>query len=469
MLGVLEEVEAVHQALAELGYPVVRVPLLPPLEQVRKTLQSLKADIVFNLFEGFEGKPETEAAVAGMLSELRLRHTGCPGPALSLALDKEKTKALLESVGIATPRHQVLSPETLASFHLSFPCIVKPRAEDASHGISEDSVVYDFASLDRQVTKVSELFGGSALVEEFVDGREFNVLVLGNNRPEVLPVSEIVYSLPPGMPRILTFAAKWQSQSLYYQHTQAHCPAEIGSELRDRIRDTALAAFRLTGCSGYARVDFRLDKEGTLKVIEMNPNPDISPSSGAARQARAAGMTYAQFIERIALLALEKPEEGARPRIRPMVEEDRPAIVEILQATPEFKPLEVEVAEEVIDEYLCDPSGSGYHILVAERGSSIIGYICYGPTPMTEGTWDLYWAAVARGEQGRGMGRILFATAEAKIREAGGRLAIIETSAKPGYERTIRMYLLLGYQVAGQIPDYYAPDDDKLILQKHLE
>ena len=306
LLGVLGEVKAVHQNLAESGYSVVRVPLMPPLEQLREKLENLEADLVFNLFEGFDGRPETEAIVADVLAELGLPYTGCPGSALALALDKVRAKALLETAAIATPEYQLLSPQTLSAFHLGFPCIVKPCGEDASHGLSENSVVGDAISLEKQVASVTELFGGKALVEEFADGREFNATILGVRELMVLPISEIAYSLPPGMPRILTFAAKWEPQSMYFQCTKAICPAEIDADMRERIVETALSVFRLLGCSGYARVDFRLDSEGGLKVIEVNPNPDISPGSGAARQAEAAGMTYQQFVEKLVLLALEK-------------------------------------------------------------------------------------------------------------------------------------------------------------------
>jgi len=305
VLGVIDEVEAVHQALAVSGYSVVRVPLRPPLNQVREVLAGLKADLVFNLFEGFDGQPETEAAVADILAELGLPYTGCPGHVLALALDKVRAKVALEAWGISTPRGQLLTPETLSTFHLSYPCIVKPCREDASHGLLPDSVVNDPTSLERQVTRVSQLFGGKALVEEFLEGREFNATVLGNEEPIVLPISEIVYTLPPMMPRICTFSAKWEPDSIYFQNTQVICPSEIGAEMREHIVETVLDVFRLLGCRGYARVDMRLDAEGRLRVLEVNPNPDISPGTGAARQAQAARMSYDQFIERIVMLALE--------------------------------------------------------------------------------------------------------------------------------------------------------------------
>ncbi len=309
VLGVLKEVDAVHQALSELGYSVTRVPLIPPLERVREQLGRLDADVVFNLFEGFDGSPETEAHVASIVSGLGLRHTGCKADAILLALHKAKSKLLLAAVGVESPRYQLLNSESISSFALSFPCIVKPNSEDASHGITEDSVVNGPRSLERQVKRICHLYEGWTLVEEYVEGREFNATVLGNTKLEVLPISEIAYSLPAGMPHILTYSAKWEPESTYYQCSEVICPAELGTEERERIEYVVVTAFSVLGCAGYARVDLRMDAAGRLKVIEVNPNPDISPDAGAARQARAAGMTYNEFIERIVLLALDGMEQ----------------------------------------------------------------------------------------------------------------------------------------------------------------
>lgn len=154
--------------------------------------------------------------------------------------------------------------------------------------------------------------------------------------------------------------------------------------------------------------------------------------------------------------------------IRTMTQDDKPAIMQILGRTPEFKPAEVVVAEEVIDSYLGDPCHSGYYILVAELNSTIAGYICYGPTPLTEGTWDMYWEAVAQEKRGWGIGGALMEAAEVEIKKAQGRLVIIETSATPEYQKTIRFHLGNGYEIIARIPDFYAPGDDKLMLQKRL-
>jgi D-alanine-D-alanine ligase len=307
--GVLNAVEAVCCALQELDYEVIRVPLAPPVEQAKDQLCKLDADLVFNLFEGFCGYPETEAEIPDILSALGMPYTGSPGKTLRLALDKVKTKILLKTSGINTPEFQLLDTSEIAAFHLSYPCIVKPPAEDASHGLSESSVVYGLASLKEQVACINNIYGSPALVEEFIDGREFNITVMGNSSLIALPISEIEYSLPQGSPRILTFDAKWQPDSLYFKGTSVVCPAEIGAEVKSQIRETSIDSFCLLGCHGYARVDMRLDDCGWLYVIEVNPNPDISPGSGAVRQAAAAGLSYTQFIEKIVGLALKKEED----------------------------------------------------------------------------------------------------------------------------------------------------------------
>ncbi len=305
VVSVLESVEAVHQALLELDFKVTLIPLALPTEQTEKILRDLDTDLVFNLFEGFSGYPETEALVPEILSNIGIPCTGCPAAALRVALNKAKTKEILRAHGIRTPDFQQLDPETVYKFRLGFPCIVKPCCEDASHGLSAESVVNDFATLERQIRLVSNSYGGDALVEEFIDGRELNATVLGNSECTVLPMSEIAYSLPSGMPRILTFAAKWEPDTPYFQGTKVICPADTGADERESIAEIARAAFRILGGKGYARVDMRMDQEGQLNVIEVNPNPDISPGTGAARQAGVAGMTYTQFIEKILQLALD--------------------------------------------------------------------------------------------------------------------------------------------------------------------
>jgi GNAT superfamily N-acetyltransferase len=152
--------------------------------------------------------------------------------------------------------------------------------------------------------------------------------------------------------------------------------------------------------------------------------------------------------------------------IRPMAAQDKPAIMHILQNTPEFNPLDLAVAEEVIDDYLQDTSGSGYYTLVAEVEGEILGYVCYGLNPMTVSTWDVYWIAVSHYSQGKGIGTKLLTTAEDNIWKAGGTLILVETSSTPAYDRTNRFYFRMGYTLDCQIVGYYGPGDDKIIYEK---
>jgi len=144
-----------------------------------------------------------------------------------------------------------------------------------------------------------------------------------------------------------------------------------------------------------------------------------------------------------------------KPNIRPMTSKDKPALMRILRVVPEFQSADLIVAEEVLDSFLHDPPNSGYHVLVAELGSAVAGYICYGPTPLTQG-------------KGQGIGRALLAFAECKIRESRGRLTLIETSSKPEYERTRHFHYLQGYELICSIADFYAPGEDKIILGKRF-
>jgi len=151
-----------------------------------------------------------------------------------------------------------------------------------------------------------------------------------------------------------------------------------------------------------------------------------------------------------------------------MSRRDKPALMQILKHTPEFRPDEVVVAEEVIEGYLRDREGTGYHALVAEDGSEIAGYICYGQTPCTTGTWDIYWIAVSGAQRGKGIGGALTKAAEEEIRQLQGRLILIETSSQPMYENTRRFYLGQKYEQVARIPDFYSEGDDLFIMQKRL-
>ena len=314
--GVLDAVASVCQALNALEYEVQVLALKPPLSQVKEELKQLSVDIVFNLFEGFDDSSESEAEVAYLLKKMRVCFSGSPGHALLLSQNKAVAKQVLRQHSIPTPDWQVLSPENVIlplnevkgknlHFGLTFPCIIKPLNTHASHGLSEKSVVEDFPALAKQASFIHRAYGQLALVEEFLPGREFCAMIMGNEHPTVFPIEEIVYTLPPGKPRILAYPAKWHPQDAYFRDTKVKCPAEVSQELRQKVETLALHSFLALGCRGYARVDVRQDKEGQLKVLDVNPNPDIGPGAGARLQAEAAGLDYPAFIGEILSLAKE--------------------------------------------------------------------------------------------------------------------------------------------------------------------
>ncbi len=300
---VLNTVIAVHKALGDNGYIVIDVPLAPPVGQAREMLKKMAADIVFNLFEGFCGYPLTESDIPDALVELGIPFTGCSASSIQQTLNKVDAKLVLNCAGIATPQYQLLTPDSISLFDIGYPCIVKPAYDDASHGLSAESVVRNSKSLKAQVEKISRIFEGKALVEQFIDGREFNATVLGDREFTVFPISEIRYDLPECLPPILTYDAKWNPQSLYFQSTNAECPATLTQTESDQIVKTAQKAFKVLVGRGYARIDMRMDLDGNIYVLEVNANPDISPQSGAALQACKMGLRYVQFIEKLVKLA----------------------------------------------------------------------------------------------------------------------------------------------------------------------
>lgn len=151
-----------------------------------------------------------------------------------------------------------------------------------------------------------------------------------------------------------------------------------------------------------------------------------------------------------------------------MIAADKPAVLNILKNTPQFLPEEIVVAEEVLDCYLDDPL-AGYFTMVAESEGQVTGYIEFGETPLTEGTWDIYWIAVSAGQKRKGIGAAMVAAVEKVIAQKRGRMVMAETSSKSNYAGTHRFYIAQGYRLAAQIPDYYAPGDDIMFFQKLLK
>jgi len=267
--------------------------------------------LVFNLCESVGGDSTLEATVPPILEELGFAYTGASGEAMALCQHKARAKALFERHGLTTPRYAVLdSPDQPCTVPL--PAIVKPVAEDASLGLSEDSVVRDAAGVARQVAYILERYRQPALVEEFIAGREFEVPVWGNDPPQAMPIIEIRYvGIEDPLRRFLTYEGKWVEDSFTYNHTQLVCPAPIEPGLQARLEAEALAAYRLTGCRDYARLDVR-ERAGVPYILEVNPNPSIYSFTPVLQ---AAGFGRPQLVDCIVRFAMERRSGhmGRRP------------------------------------------------------------------------------------------------------------------------------------------------------------
>jgi D-alanine-D-alanine ligase len=297
----------VHAALVELGYQTHRVAVHGSYEELADALAAFSpADtVIFNNCDGFGGSNQAAADVVRLIEEAGFKHTGASTAASELCIDKPRAKAALLARDIPTPRYQVFR-QACDEFRLAFPVIVKPAVEDGSMGIALESVVTTPNQLCQQVERVLTLYEEPALVEEFIAGRELAAAMLGNENIEILPIAEEDYSqIPNPLEWLLTYEAKWDAASPYYNNILARVPADLTPAEAETVRAAAEGAFRAIGLRDFGRVDIRL-QDGIPYIIDINELPDLAPDAGFWNSARAAGMTYPQMIDKIVKHALRR-------------------------------------------------------------------------------------------------------------------------------------------------------------------
>lgn len=302
--GVEDQVEAIRDALKRLGLEHRLFPLKDDVGSLVKALNVYKPDVVVNLCEGAFGDSHLEMNVPCILELLGIPYTGSPPLALGLCQDKGLTKDVLIANDIPTPNYRILRRFEDWKGGIDYPLFVKPLKEDASLGISQESFVRDDDELNKRVKYVIKHYKQPALVEKYVIGRELNVAVLGNERPKVLPISEILFGFP-NEPKVVSYSAKWFGDSDEYKMTRPVCPANLDPPVKDRAERVALEAYEALYCRDYARVDIRLKGDVPL-VLEVNPNPDISREAGFARSLKAAGIPFEEFMREIIFFASER-------------------------------------------------------------------------------------------------------------------------------------------------------------------
>jgi len=305
--------EHVVEILSADGFVTEAVGVTGDVFGAVESIKAFQPDVVFNLCESIGGDNRFEPLLPMLLDREGIAYTGSGPLTLSIALHKHKAKEILRARGVPTPEAIHLTAASEASrVSLPFPLIVKPSREDASVGISSQSVVNDRAALTRRVTHVLSHYRQPALVERYIEGREIYVSMLGRPAgvPEIFPFYEIDFSLmPANRPRIVSFEGKWVEGSDEFVGTKPVLCEDLTPELRAHVAEVALRAFSAMEIRDYARLDVRLatggPDAGTPFVIDVNPNCDLSDEAGGyAKAARAAGLGYDEVIRRIVELAL---------------------------------------------------------------------------------------------------------------------------------------------------------------------
>ncbi len=304
---VAADAACIRDALISRGYNATCLSVGDNLGDFLPSLLGSQPHVVFNLAETVLGESALESSVPRLLDFLHFPYTGSGPAAIELCLDKMRTKMALHARAIPSPGWQVFESAAPQPFSLTFPVIVKPLREDGSIGIHAGSVVSDAVGLQRQVQWVLDNYRQPALVEAYVGEREFNVSILGNEDPLVLPLCEIDFSsMPPEQPKIVSFRAKWNPESPEYRGSMPQCPAAISEALQRKIEAIALEAYNACGVRDYGRVDLRWDGQNDPVVIDVNPNPAISLDTGFVLSAQKGGLDYAEMLEKIVDYALQR-------------------------------------------------------------------------------------------------------------------------------------------------------------------
>ena len=305
---VKEEYDAIVKALRSERFRVRPVNLRENIANLERVVKRHPPDAVFNLVESFHDDADLEPAVAGFLELYRIPYTGASPLCLAICRRKGLMKQLLIANRVPTPRFLHLwEPLTTQRHGLHYPLIVKPAREDGSAGIEAASVVHDRPQLLARLEKVFAEFGAPVLVEEFIEGRELHVGVLGNDPPLVLPPLEYDFSeLPPDQPAIISYAAKWDPLQEVFHRVGSRCPADLSKRLLKRVEEVALRAYRVSGCRDYARLDIRLNRDNHVYVLEVNPNPDLTEGVSFMHYAEEAGHPFAQTLREIVEMAMAR-------------------------------------------------------------------------------------------------------------------------------------------------------------------
>ena len=296
-LDVLDQVSQIEEHLKMLGIEVYRKGITARFMDEMATLESEKPDFVFNLVESINNKGELNYFIPALLNMYSIPYSGNPLEAIFITSNKTLASKAMKDAGIKNPSLYLPSQYSLLTSGGKY--IVKPVWEDGSLGITDESVFECKPGFEK---KLQGLDDAHWFIEDFIDGREFNMSVLaGKDGPEVLPPAEIVFvNYNKNKPRIVDFKAKWEIDSFEYLNTVREFPGKnLNGKLEKNLKGAALACWHLFGLKGYARVDARTDSNENVYVIEINANPCISPDGGFVAATKEAGYPFIDVIQRI--------------------------------------------------------------------------------------------------------------------------------------------------------------------------
>ncbi|RPH53718.1 MAG: ATP-grasp domain-containing protein [Lysobacterales bacterium] len=291
----------VRDAIGALGHEVISIGVSDDLSTIRGAIDAHKPDIAFNLVEEFDGIGHFDQHVVSYLELRRQAYTGCNPRGLTLARDKALTKKILAYHGLKVPEFAIFAKRrvTKRPESLAFPLFVKSLTEEGSVGISGASIVRDDEKLMERVRFIHRTTNSTALAEQFIEGREIYVGVMGNDRVTVLPPWEFVMTKKEdGAPLIASDRAKWDPE--YQRQVGLKTgPARLSKKMQAKLADLSKEIYRLLGMSGYARLDYRVTQEGDAYLLEANPNPQIAKDEDFALSAKHVGIDYPELIEQL--------------------------------------------------------------------------------------------------------------------------------------------------------------------------
>jgi D-alanine-D-alanine ligase len=296
---VLQQVAAVERGLNELEIPAVRLPFDRDLQKFLALIRQEDVDAAFNLCESVDENPHLAGHPAAVFELLGLPFTGSGSLALMLSTDKLLAKRQLSAAGLPTPEYFTFDGDKSGPLpDITLPAIIKPRFEDASIGIDQESVVFKKKELRAKLPDFYERYG-PLLVEQFIAGREFNISLFGYPEPRVLPVAEIDFStFPQELHRIVGYKAKWDENAFEFHNTQRLFPQNLPLVIERNLRNFAAGAYKLFMLRDYGRIDVRMDDLGKIFVLEANANPCLSPDAGFVAAAEQCKMNYTAIVKK---------------------------------------------------------------------------------------------------------------------------------------------------------------------------